>query len=105
MSEENVEEADTQAKHKQLQKLHDDNVKIEEDLAKRQIGVNPWVILNMRLEMLLNAIFEDSDRYDFEIESAEKVHDILMEIQRQTVGKGPGGLALPKPSPLLLPGG
>lgn len=94
---------DISEKHRRLEKLHKDNVAIENDLVGRQIGVNPWVVLNMRFDLLLNAILDESDRYDFEIESAKKVHDILMEIQRQTANKKPSGLLLPNKAPLQIP--
>lgn len=102
MPEEDAQE-DIQAKHSQLEKLHKDNLAIEQDLASRQIGVQPWVLVNMRMDMLLNAILNESDRYDFEIESAKATHEILMEIQRQTAGKGRGGLLLPGKAPLQIP--
>lgn len=99
-----IEEAeDLNTKHRQLEKLHKNNRIIEEDLAKRQVAVQPWILVNMRVDMLLNAILGDDDRYDFEIAYAKNVHDVLMEIERQTADKKPGGLLLPDKSPLQLP--
>lgn len=100
--EEPVEET-TQAKAKRLEKLVAENVKIETDLIRQNVGVQPWVLVNMRIDMLLNAILDDDERYDFEIESAKNVHAILMAIQQQTAAKR-GGLSLPKSAPLILPG-
>jgi hypothetical protein len=96
MSEE-IEEPieDIEAKRVRLEKLHRDNVAIENDLRKRNIGVQPWVLVNLRLDMILNVILDEESRYDFEIESAKHVHAILMKIQQDTVGKGPG-LLLPQ---------
>lgn len=103
MPEEEPVDEGTEAKRKRLEKLVAENVKIEADLIRQGFGIQPWVLVNMRIDMLLNAILDDDDRYEFEIESAKNVRSILMTIEQQTASKR-SGLALPKQSPLVLPG-
>lgn len=88
---------DVEAKRRTLEKLFENNKAIEQDLLSRGFGIQPWVLVNMRIDMLLNAIMDETDRYDFEIQSAKNVHAILMRIQQDTAkqqGKQ-GGLYVP----------
>lgn len=91
-----------ESKRKKLEQLVQTNAAMESELIKRyQVTVQPWVIVNMRIDMLLNAILEDEDRYEFEIEFAKNLQAVLRQIQAE---KSKGGLTIPKQSPLLLPG-
>ena len=72
---------------KRLEKLHRRNVELENDLRTRGVGVNPAVLFQMRLDLLMNMILSEEDRYEYEIQSAQHVHDILMHIQQETMSQ------------------
>lgn len=94
--------AEVESRRKKLEQLVQINAAIESDLIQRyKVSVQPWVIVNMRIDMLLNAILEEADRYEFEIEFAQNLQAVLRQIQAE---KSKGGLTIPKQSPLLLPG-
>lgn len=90
---------DIAGKHATLEKLVRNNVAIEQDLAKQRVGINPWIIVNMRIDMLLNVLLDEGARYDFEIESAKHVHAMLMQIQQE---KAKQKLVLPAKNPLQI---
>lgn len=83
-----------------LEKLVARNVAIEEDLIKRQVRPNPYIILSMRLDLVLEQLFPmTEERLAFEIESARRVHDILMHIQQQVLEEqSKPKLLLPEPN-------
>ena len=94
--------AEVESRRKKLEKLVQTNAAIESDLIQRyKVSVQPWVIVNMRIDMLLNVILDETDRYEFEIEFAKNLQAVLRQIQAE---KSKGGLTIPKQSPLLLPG-
>jgi hypothetical protein len=68
-----------------LEKLVRNNVAIEQDLIKQRVQPNPFVILTMRLNLLLDLLMGQGEaRLKYEISSAEHVHSILMQIQQDT---------------------
>jgi hypothetical protein len=82
-----------------LERIVKGNVAIEEDLIKQGVQPNPFIILSMRLDLLLDSIFQMGDRLTFEIESAKRVHDILMQIEQQVLdAKTRQKLILPEPT-------
>lgn len=69
--------------NKVLQKQVKKNVELETSLIDQGFQPNPYVIAMMRLNLLLDAIFDVSTRMQYEIESAKRVESILMQIQQQ----------------------
>jgi hypothetical protein len=86
----------------QLEKLHKNNTAMIQDLRKRKgIAPDPKILLQLRLEMLLDSVFEEAERYKFEIEFGKKLAEMLMVIDQQE--RGTTGLVLPNKAPLQLP--
>lgn len=70
----------------QLEKLANNNVAIEQDLIKQRVQPNPYVIITMRLNLLLDRLLGDGEsnaRLAYEIESAKNIQAILMHIQQE----------------------
>lgn len=86
-----------------LEKLAANNVAIEEDLIKQRVQPNPFVLLTMRLNLLLDTILgggESNARLAYEVEAAKRTHDILMHIQQQKlVEKATPKLIIPELRP------
>lgn len=83
------------------------NVQLEQDLIQR-FGVQPnsAIILSMRLDLLLKGILSDEERYRFEIDSADQVHKILLQIREQVQAQqNQRQLILPEPTVGPIRGG
>lgn len=69
-----------------LEKLAANNVAIEQDLIRQRVQPNPYVIITMRLNLLLDRLLGDGEsnaRLAYEIESAKNIQAILMHIQQE----------------------
>lgn len=85
----------------QLDKLHTSNSAIIADLRTRhQVAPDPKILLQIRLEMLLDAMFDEEERYAFEIDYSKRVAEILQAIGQEQTKKG---LLIPSQTPLRLP--
>lgn len=74
----------------QLEKIVDNNVAVEKDLIRQRVQPNPYVLVNMRLNLLLDRLLGNGDsnaRLAYEIESAKNVQNILMQIQQQKLAQ------------------
>jgi hypothetical protein len=83
------------------------NVQLEQDLIQKY-GVQPnsAIILSMRLDLLLKGILSDEERYRFEIDSADQVHKILLQIREQVQAQQQQRkLILPEPTVGPIRGG
>lgn len=111
MSEEETVEVEVSPEIKALFKTLEQkvslNVQLEQDLIKTY-GVQPnsAIILSMRLDLLLKGILSDEERYKFEIDSADQVHNILIQIREQVMAqRTQQQLILPQPTIGPIKGG
>lgn len=86
-----MSEEEIQPEHplfKELQRKVKLNVQLEQDLI-HNYGVQPNgnIILSMRLDLLMAKLMTEEQRYEYEIESAEKVHQMLVTIAEEVKSK------------------
>lgn len=102
MSEEQVEDQELVELKAELDRLVQNNIAIEDGLIQNRVQPNPYVILAMRFDMLLNVILDEKSRYRYEIESAKQVNHILVQIREQ-VKQQATGLVLPNQQGIQVP--
>lgn len=61
------------------------NIDIENGLIQKGVKPNPYIISALRMDLLLEMILTDEQRFDYEIESARRVHGILMQIHQDLI--------------------
>lgn len=99
---EQVEQTTVQLKAT-LDKLVKQNIALEQSLIDQKIKPNPYVIGVMRLNLLLDILLTEEVRFQYEIESAKRIHEILMSIQQEVhANKDAAKLFVPTPGNVTL---
>lgn len=104
MSEEEVE-----LTLEQLQRKLEDSVKrnvaLEGELRKLGVQPNHFVIINLRLNKLMEFLMDERQRFEYEIEVSDELTPILLQIEQEVLAERERQrLILPAPQTQLPPG-